>query len=240
MHGGDIRYAGSKIGFLLIHGFTATTVEVSKLAKHLHMQGFSVLAPLLPGHNTTPQDLNKTKYTEWISTVESAYKELDTACDYVLVCGESMGGVLSLYLGENYPQISALVLFSTALLVGKLPTSPSRMRARRMVRQVLELRANALAIWHATLTPPFFEEMRRRAVSVWTWTGDEESIMRDMALMGGQGIITNYPDRLNRVLEEMEDEGGIQPPLGRRRRLKRSRWGRRRRLRKMSAARRSG
>jgi glycerophosphoryl diester phosphodiesterase len=126
-----------------------------------------------------------------------------------------------------------------ALLVGKLPTTPSRMRARRMVRQVLELRANALAIWHATLTPPFFEEMRRRAVGVWTWTVDEDIIMRDMALMGVQGIITNYPDRLNRVLEELEEEGGIQPPLGRRRRLKRSRWGRRRRLRKVSASRRS-
>jgi glycerophosphoryl diester phosphodiesterase len=121
----------------------------------------------------------------------------------------------------------------TALLVGKLPTTPSRLRARRMAREVLEIGANTLAIWHATLTPPFFEEMRKRGVSVWTWTVDEEVTMRDLIQMGVQGIITNYPDRLNRVLKELEEEGLIQMPLGRHQRLKHSRWRRRRQIKKM-------
>lgn len=121
----------------------------------------------------------------------------------------------------------------TALLIGKLPAAPSRVRARKMVKQVLEVGANALAIWHATLTPPFFEEMRKRAVTVWAWTVDEELVMRDMVQMGVQGIITNHPERLNRVLENLEGEGLIQTPLGRRQRLKPTRWGRRRRLRKL-------
>lgn len=120
-----------------------------------------------------------------------------------------------------------------SFLVGKLPTAPSRMRARRLVREVLETGANALSLWHATLTPAFFEEMRKRAVGVWTWTVDEEIVMRDLVEMGVQGIITNYPDRLNAVLAELEDEGLIQQPLGRHQRLKRSRWARRRQLKKM-------
>ena len=41
----------------------------------------------------------------------------------------------------------------TALLVENLPTSPSRMRARRMVREVLSLGANILNIWHADADP---------------------------------------------------------------------------------------
>jgi len=122
----------------------------------------------------------------------------------------------------------------TALIVGKLPSTPSRVRARKMVRQVLEVGANALTLWHATLTPSFFEEMRKRAVAVWVWTVDEEIIMRDMVQMGVQGIITNYPQRLNAVLRDLEEEGMIQAPLGRRQRLKPSRWGRRRRLKKLS------
>ena len=122
----------------------------------------------------------------------------------------------------------------TALLVGKVPTTPARVRARRIVKNVLEAGANALSIWHATLTPPFFEEMRRRAVGVWTWTVDEDVIMRDMAQMGVQGIVTNYPDRLNTVLAELEAEGLVHTPLGRRQRLKPSRWGRRRRIKKMA------
>ena len=128
----------------------------------------------------------------------------------------------------------------TALLVGKLPTAPSRMRARRMVKEVLQVGANALAMWHAVLTPQFFEEMRKRAVGVWTWTVDEEVVMRDMIQVGVQGIITNYPDRLNQVLGDLEAEGAVLPPLGRRQRQKRTRWSRRRQIRKLNRARRPG
>ena len=123
----------------------------------------------------------------------------------------------------------------TALLIGQLPTTPSRVRARRLVQQVLQVGANALASWHATLTPPFLEEMRKRGVAVWAWTVDEDIVMRDLAMMGVQGIITNCPDRLNLVLDDLVEDGQLQPPLGRRQRLKRSRWGRRRQLRKLKA-----
>ncbi|NKB69190.1 MAG: glycerophosphodiester phosphodiesterase [Candidatus Latescibacteria bacterium] len=119
----------------------------------------------------------------------------------------------------------------TALLMGKLPATPSRFRARKLVQQVLAVGANALAIWHATLTPPLLEEMRKRAIGVWCWTVDEEIAMRDLILMGVQGIITNYPNRLNGVLDDLQRQGRLQPPLGRR--VRRSRWGRRRQLRKL-------
>ena len=60
--------------------------------------------------------------------------------------------------------------------------------------------------------------------------------MRDLATMGVQGIITNRPDQLNQVLDELVADGSLLPPLGRR--IKRSRWGRRRQLRKLQAAKR--
>ena len=122
-----------------------------------------------------------------------------------------------------------------ALLIGKLSTVPSRLRARRLARQVLQVGANALSIWHGALTPPFFEEMRKRAIGVWAWTVDEEVAMRDLVLMGVQGIITNYPDRLNRVLDDLVQDGRLRPPLGRRKWVRKNRWGRRQ-LRKLGAA----
>ncbi len=121
-----------------------------------------------------------------------------------------------------------------ALLVGNLPTSPSRMRARRMVREVLSLGANILNIWHTTLTPAFYEEVRKRGLTVWTWTVDEEVVLRDVVQMGVQGIATNHPDRLNGVLEELAREGAILVPLGRSKRLKPGRWRRRREIRRAS------
>ena len=122
----------------------------------------------------------------------------------------------------------------TALLVGNLPTSPSRMRARRMVREVLSLGANILNIWHTTLTPAFYEEVRKRGLTVWAWTVDEEVVLRDVVQMGVQGIATNHPDRLNGVLEELAREGAILVPLGRSKRLRPGRWRRRREIRRAS------
>ena len=125
-----------------------------------------------------------------------------------------------------------------SLLIGELPTAPSRLRARRLVSQVLEIGANTLSIWHATLTPSLIEEMRKRGVTVWAWTVDEEITMRDLAMMGVQGLVTNYPNVLNNVLEDLMESGQVQPPLGRRRLQNRGRWARRRQLRKMQATRR--
>lgn len=152
----------------------------------------------------------------------------------VHAAGAQDGVVLQSFDPETIRRVSAIEpATSTALLMGDLPKSPSRLRARRMTREVLGLGANALSIWHAALTPAFYEEMRQRGVTVWVWTVDEEIVMHDMTQLGVQGIITNHPDRLNRVLADLERDGAIVAPLGRRQRIKPSRWGRRRRLRRL-------
>jgi len=115
-----INHNGNNIGVLLIHGFTATTAEVRFLAEHFINQDCTVIAPLLPGHGTEPSDLNKQNYTDWINCVEKYLEILKNKCESVIVGGESMGGVLGLYLAENHPEIAALLLYSTALLVGNL------------------------------------------------------------------------------------------------------------------------
>jgi len=107
-------------GLLLIHGFTATTVEVSWLASYFHQMGYSVATPLLPGHGTSPEDLNKTRYQDWIITVEESYQKLTKSCQKVIVGGESMGAVLSLYLAAIHDEIAALLLYSPALKVDQL------------------------------------------------------------------------------------------------------------------------
>lgn len=114
---------GNQIGVLLIHGFTATTVEVRWLADYLSRKNLTVSAPLLPGHGTTPEDLNGRKYGEWINCVEDAYSTLKKTCSSVIVGGESMGAVLSLYLAEIHPEIKALLLYSPAIKIESLKYS---------------------------------------------------------------------------------------------------------------------
>lgn len=118
--GGTITHNGNNVGVLLIHGFTATTAEVRFLADHFIKQDFTVIAPLLPGHGAEPSDLNRQKFTDWINCVEKSLKNIQNKCESVIVGSESMGGVLGLYLAENHPSIGALLLYSTALLIGNL------------------------------------------------------------------------------------------------------------------------
>lgn len=120
LDGKSLYFKGNQIGILLIHGFTATTVEVRWLADYLHNKGLTICAPLLPGHGTTPHDLNKKKYTDWLDCVEEAYFSLRKSCNTIIVGGESMGAVLSLYLAEKFSEIKALLLYSPAIKVSSL------------------------------------------------------------------------------------------------------------------------
>lgn len=117
---GPTFHKGGDVGVLLIHGFTATNFEVSKLADHFISKGYTVSTPLLPGHGASPSQLNKVKYPEWLFCVEDALISLNQQCNKIIVGGESMGAVLSLYLAEQNQAIHGLLLFSTALLVRRL------------------------------------------------------------------------------------------------------------------------
>ena len=72
LDGNSFYHQGNSTGFLLIHGFTASTAEVRPLADRLTELGYTVSAPLLPGHNTHPDDLNKTKWQDWYATVRQS------------------------------------------------------------------------------------------------------------------------------------------------------------------------
>ena len=76
-------------------------------------------------------------------------------------------------------------------------------RKTGVVKRVLKLGANALALKYTAATPDLVNMFLSRAMGIWVWTVDEEEDMREMIEMGVGGIITNYPDRLNKVISEM-------------------------------------
>lgn len=117
LDGDTFFWHAGKTGALLIHGYTASTAEVRLLGEYLHQRGYTISAPLLPGHNTTPADLNRQRWHDWTNAVERAYQELKRQCDHAFVCGESMGGLLTLYLASEHPEIAGVVVYSTALRI---------------------------------------------------------------------------------------------------------------------------
>jgi len=85
-------------------------------AEYLADRGYTVHLPLLPGHGTTWQAMNGTRWSDWYSCVDTAFRELHQTCERVVVCGLSMGGALSLQLAQEHgPRISGLVLVNPAV-----------------------------------------------------------------------------------------------------------------------------
>ena len=117
LDGDSFFWQGNQVGILLIHGFTATTAEVRLMAEKLHAAGLATAAPLLPGHGTHPDDLNRATWPMWLQKVKEAYESLQKSCDEVFILGTSMGALLSLELAAQHPEIIGLLLFSPALRV---------------------------------------------------------------------------------------------------------------------------
>jgi carboxylesterase len=108
---------GNSTGILLVHGFTATTTEVRLLGDFLHAHGYTISAPLLPGHGTTPDEMNRCGWRDWTAAVERAYSDLASRCARVFIGGESMGAVLSLFAASSHPEIAGILLYAPAIQV---------------------------------------------------------------------------------------------------------------------------
>jgi carboxylesterase len=112
------RHDGGPVGVLLCHGFTGCPQSLRPWADHLATAGYTVNLPLLPGHGTSWQDMNRTRWAHWYSAVDDALTQLRSQCATVVVAGLSMGGGLALRLAENRPDdVAGLVLVNPAVKI---------------------------------------------------------------------------------------------------------------------------
>ena len=64
--GGDGR-----VGALCLHGLTGTPYEVRPIAEALAARGIHARGPVLPGHDTGPEELARVPFTAWIEAAIS-------------------------------------------------------------------------------------------------------------------------------------------------------------------------
>ncbi|WP_022668659.1 alpha/beta fold hydrolase [Desulfospira joergensenii] len=95
-------------GILLIHGYMAAPEEMKQFAQFLHENGFTVFAPRLRGHGTSPEDLARTTYEQWMESAEEAYVALRHTCTQTFIGGFSTGAGLALELATRVEDFQAV------------------------------------------------------------------------------------------------------------------------------------
>ncbi|CAB4741696.1 unannotated protein [freshwater metagenome] len=114
--------ANKEVGILLVHGFTGSPASMRPWAESLNQRGYTVKVPLLPGHGTTPHDLNLVKWQEWPAKVESDLQELLRTCRKVFICGLSMGGGTTLNIATRYSKdLAGIILVNPMIHVKFVP-----------------------------------------------------------------------------------------------------------------------
>ena len=114
--------ANKEVGILLVHGFTGSPASMRPWAEYLNQRGYTVKVPLLPGHGTTPHDLNLVKWQEWHAKVESDLQELLRTCRKVFICGLSMGGGTTLNIATRYSKdLAGIILVNPMIHVKFVP-----------------------------------------------------------------------------------------------------------------------
>ena len=106
----------SKVGVLLIHGFTGTPKSLEPWAYELNSAGFTTHVPRLAGHGSDWREMRRFDWGDWLDSVDEALKNLAAEVDEIFIAGFSMGGALALRLAEIYPElISGLMLLNPTI-----------------------------------------------------------------------------------------------------------------------------
>lgn len=104
-------------GVLLIHDLGGTPFEMRDLGERLQQACFQVRAILLPGHGTTPEDLDGVAGERWLEAAALGRSSFAGEADSLAVVGFGLGSTLAL-LGSadaDGPPLDALVLIAPRL-----------------------------------------------------------------------------------------------------------------------------
>jgi carboxylesterase len=99
-------------GCLVTHSFTGAPKEMRWLGEYLLRQGYTVCGMRLAGHATRPEDMVRSRWRDWLLSVEDGYALLRSCTNQVCLLGLSMGGVLSLVAAARFP-VKGVVALST-------------------------------------------------------------------------------------------------------------------------------
>lgn len=156
---------------LLLHGFGDTPQTLHYVADALQSAGYTVRAPLLPGHGRTLAEFGRARAKEWIGAARDAYAELSAAFGPSPVVGLSMGGALGIILAAENPAMPALALVAPYVSIPRRAKIVARFHPLWELvtpyfrsggeRSILDGKEREASLGYGVLTPRLLFELSR-------------------------------------------------------------------------------
>ena len=109
-------FEGNTTGCLLVHGFSGSPPEMRPMGVYLAEKGLTVIGVRLAGHGTTPEDMARTGWRDWVASAEEGLRELQGRCNRVFVAGLSMGGLITLHLAAHHSVVGIVPMSAPAYI----------------------------------------------------------------------------------------------------------------------------
>jgi carboxylesterase len=82
------------------------------LGNYLHGQGHTVMGVRLAGHATQIEDMIRSRYQDWLGSIENGWHLLQDYTEQIILIGFSLGGVLS-FVASSYLPAAGVVALAT-------------------------------------------------------------------------------------------------------------------------------
>ena len=111
----ELTHGAGSPALLLLHGGGDTPQTLRYLADSLYARGYTVHAPLLPGHGRTVEHFAHVSADQWLEAARGSYRELRQRHAWVGIVGLSMGGAVAVQLAADNADLPVLGLLAPYL-----------------------------------------------------------------------------------------------------------------------------
>lgn len=159
---------------VLLHGFNDSPQSMRSPAAAMHAAGWTVYAPLLPGHGRSPRAFAASSADAWIGAARAAVRDALQRHRQVAVGGLSLGGALAAIVASEEPSVKAAVLFAPFLVHSRrlgaiaalwpmVTLGVEYLTGGSSTRAVRDPQARATLIAYGCSTPRLLREVQRVA-----------------------------------------------------------------------------
>lgn len=116
MRKGKLWKGKNNIGVIIIQGWTSYLRQIDPLARVLNARGYWIYAPILTGHNSSPEKLEGVTWQNWQKDTLEAVDKFKKEHNFhkIFIIGVSFGGNLAM-LASRKRKIDGVILISTPI-----------------------------------------------------------------------------------------------------------------------------